>query len=44
MEVLTTALVFCPTWPCRVLIAAVIAGAAAGAAASYLILRAVKRG
>jgi hypothetical protein len=45
MEVLTTFLVFCRTWPCQVLITAVIAGAAAGAAVSYIVLRgAVKRG
>jgi hypothetical protein len=43
MDVLTTFLVFCHTWPCQVLIA-LIAGAVAGAAASYIVLRAVKRG
>jgi hypothetical protein len=44
MELLTaTALLFCPIWPCQVLIAAVIAGAAGGAAASYLVIRAAKK-
>jgi hypothetical protein len=42
MEVLTTALLFCPTWPCGVLIASVIAGGAAGAAAGYLVANATK--
>jgi len=44
MDVLTTFLMFCHTWPCQVLITALIAGAVAGAAASYIVLRAVKRG
>jgi len=40
MEMLTAvALLFCRTWPCQVLITSVVAGAAAGGIAGYLLVK-----